>query len=152
MYFLVSKAHVCLSQRLWELCLFLSKKHFFLKIKAKPVQKLFTQAFITQYYCTACLQIVHICLYLLFGLLLQSWWDSISYICSYLFIYCALQLQLWPEPLAAVQPDSAAAAVRAVVVAGVLHRGGGAYTEQAGQLRHLRGRGPPYARWQNKFN
>lgn len=64
---------------------------------------------------------------------------------------CPLQLQLWPEPLAAVQPDSAPEALRAMVIAGVIARGGGADSEQAGQLRHLWRWRSAHTRWSDIF-
>lgn len=58
-----------------------------------------------------------------------------------------LQLQLRPEPLTAIQPDSAAEALWVVVVSCLLRRGWGTHTKQAGQLRHLWRWGSAHARW-----
>lgn len=61
--------------------------------------------------------------------------------------FCAPQLQLRPEPFAAVQPDSVAETLRTVDLAAVINWGGGADSEQTGQLRHLWGRGFTCTKW-----
>lgn len=81
-------------------------------------------------------------LFLLFGQILNP-----GCTCFMLYCCCTPQLQLWPEPFAAVQPDIAAEALWPMVITSVLGWGRGADTEQAGQLRHLWRRGFAYARW-----